>query len=160
MRPHPARANRRKPITEHEEEPFAAFERVVWTLIAAFSTVVVWLSDGLVFIAGLWLLGIVAFGQLALPWIFRRAHDFVSRNDNLYVGVILGWGLVPGPLVGVLFGVLLPFIYDCGLGSFAGGLIGMIVGPCFAVFQGLTIVCIVDAAVWITTGTSASRKSI
>ena len=121
---------------------------------------VVWLNDGLVFTTGLWLLGNVAFGQLALPLVFRRADDFVNRNENLYLGVIFGWGLVPGPVVGVLFGVLLPFIYDCGLSSFAGGLVGLIVGPCFAVLQGLTIVFIIDVAMWIATGTSLSRKAI
>ena len=135
-------------------------EHVVWAVIAALSTIVVWLNDGLVITTGLWLLGIVAFGQLAPPLVFRRADDFVNRNENLYLGVIFGWGLVPGPVVGVIFGVLLPFIHDCGLSSFAGGVVGLIVGPCFAVLQGLTIVSIIDVAVWIATGTSLSRKAI
>jgi hypothetical protein len=160
VRPHPARADRRKPIAKSEERPFATFERVVWAVIAALSTMVVWLNDGLVFTTGLWLLGIVAFGQIALPLVFRRAHNFVNHYENLYLGVIFGWGLVPGPLIGVFFGVLLPFIYDCGLSSFAGGLVGILIGPCFAVIQGLTIVSIIDVAVWITTGTSLSRRAI
>ena len=107
---------------------------------------------------GMWLLGIVALGQFALPWVFRRTHDFVNRNRNLYLVVILGWGLVPGPVVGVLLGVLLPFVYDCGLSSFTGGVVGVIVGPCFAVLQGVIIVSVIDGAVWVVTGSTLSRK--
>jgi hypothetical protein len=158
VRPHLARPASRRPTSEYDDKPFDTFERVVWAVIAALSTMIVCLNDGLIFTTGLWLLGIVVFGQLALPLLFRRAHGFVNCNENLYLGVVVGWGLVPGPIVGVIFGVLLPFIYDCGLTSFSGGLVGLIVGPFFAVIEGLVLVAAVDLTVLIATGRSLSKR--
>ena len=155
-----ARPARRRTTPGYDEKPFCTFERVEWAVIAALSTMIVCLNDGLIFTTGLWLLGIVAFGQLALPLVFRRVHDFVNRNENLYLGVVVGWGLVPGPVVGVIFGVLLPFIFKCGLSSFTGGVVGLVAGPCFAIIQGVIIVSMVDLIVWILTGTSLSKQAI
>jgi len=160
VRPHLARLSPPRPTPEYDDRPFSTFERVMWALIAAVSTMIVCSNDGLIFTTALWLLGTVTFGQLALPLMFRRAHDLVNCNENLYLGVVVGWGLVPGPFIGVIFGVLLPLIYDCGLSSFAGGLVGLIVGPCFAIVQGLVIVSIVDLTMWIVTGTSLSKQAI
>lgn len=160
VRPHLARPSPPGLTPECDDRPFSTIERVMWALIAAVSTMIVCSNDGLTVTTALWLLGIVTFGQVALPLTFRRAHDLVNRNENLYLGVVVGWGLVPGPVVGVIFGVLLPSIYDCGLTSFAGGLVGLIVGPCFAIVQGLVIVSIVDLTIWIVTGTSLSKQAI
>lgn len=139
--------------------PFGVFERVVWAGIAVGSTLVVLLHDGPMTTTIAWLLGILFFGQFALPAAFRFAHKFVSRNDNLYLGVICGWGLVPGPFVGVLAGVLIPFVYNLELSSFAGGLIGIIFGPCVAIIEGLLIVATVDAVVWLATRVSLRAKT-
>lgn len=144
----------------HKEQPFDTGDRVTWVLMTAVSTLIVCVNDGLILTTALWFLGIVAFGQFILPLVFRRTHDLELLDENFYLGVIMGWGLAPGPLVGVLFGVLLPWVYDCGLSSFEGGLIGLVAGPCFTIIEGLIIASIVDVITWVVSGTRLSKLSM
>lgn len=149
---------RRQPRTpEHDKAPFDTFDRVAWALAASVSTVFVGANDGLI-AASLWFAVIVAFSQLALPWIFRRARSITLAQERFYLGACFGWGLVPGPYVGVLFGVLWPWVYEWEISSFTGGLLGLIVGPCVAVVQGLVTVAILDVIVWFVTGTRLSKS--
>lgn len=140
-------------ISEHDfhQEAFSAFDRRSWTALAVVSLIVVFANDGILNSA-IWWLVIRFFATRIVPRIYQWGHARLDQSDGLYLGVILGWALVPGPLVGVLFGTILPAIYDCGLSSLAGGLIGLVLGPCFAVVQGLCIVGVIDGIFWLVTG--------
>ena len=136
---------------DSDDEPFSTFERRWWTVLAVVSTVTVFANDGVVH-ALLWLLAMMVLATLIVPRMYRRAHASLERSDDLYLGVVFGWALVPGPLVGILFGTILPAVYDCGLSSLIGGFMGLLLGPCFAVIEGLSIVFVVDAVFWLVTG--------
>ena len=158
-RARPVRPRRRIPTHEHQDEPFTAFERAIWAALAIVSTLLVALNDGLVFTTALWLLGTVFLGQVALPWLFRRSRDLVAHVESFYRGVALCWALVPGPILGVIFGVLMS-IGDSDLPSLTGGMIGLILGPTFAAAEGIVITSIIDLVTWIVTGKSLSKHAI
>ncbi|HUG71579.1 MAG TPA: hypothetical protein VMM76_27800 [Pirellulaceae bacterium] len=129
----------------------------MWSIIAVASTLFVWVNDGFVFSAVLWLLVIVGYSQFVLPTVFRFVHRLLEQDDLLYFGVLCGWGLVAGPYVGVTFGILLPFINELGLSSFAGGVIGLVVGPLFAATEGLLLVGLIDLITWVVTGKGLAK---
>jgi hypothetical protein len=152
-----ARLARRVPSACSENEPFDRTDRKTWWLIAALTTLVVVLHDGLTVTTILWLPGISVFGQLVLPRLFRCTGEFLRHRENFYLGCVLGWGLVPGPAVGVVLGVLLPWVYESACTSFAGGLIGLLVGPCFAMIEGLVVATVFDLIFRAVTGKSLSK---
>ena len=147
-------------IEEHDhcDEPFSSFERRSWIALAVVSAIIVLGNDGLLH-AAIWLLAMIIIATLIVPRLYRWGHTRVDRSDDLYFGFVFGWALVPGPPVGILFGTILPAIYDCGLSSLIGGFMGLVLGPCFAVIEGLTIVSLVDGVFWLVTGRRIGGKA-
>jgi hypothetical protein len=124
--------------------------------VPALSAVIVWFGDRSLIAALLWLLGALAFGQLSLPVIFRIAsrHTLFLEDDHFYLAAAIGWALVPGPIVGMLLGVLLPSIHDLGISACAGGLVGLVVGPVFTALEGIVVVAFFSLVCWLFTGKS------
>ncbi len=136
-----------------DSKPFDGFLRGAWLIIPALFSLIVYEHDRSLLITGLWLSGMLAFGQLLLPLAFDVGHQLLKRCDNLYLGAALGWSLVPGPLIGVVFGTLIPWSKDCGFTPATGGLLGLIAGPCFAAVEGIAIVALFHLAIGIATKT-------
>ena len=65
-----------------------------------------------------------------------------------------GWALIPGPLVGSIIGTLSPLIFGLPISSFAGGLLGLLVGPVVAALQGQILVSILALAMRMAAGMS------
>jgi hypothetical protein len=133
------------------DAPFFLFEQRSWTALAVLSAGVILAKDGPQNCV-VWLLVMCLIIAVVMPRLYRWGHAYLNRSKNMYLGVIIGWALVPGPLVGILFGTICPAVLDCGISSLFGGVIGLAVGPCFAVIEGLTIVCLVDGIYWLLTG--------
>lgn len=144
-------ANRFLREDDHPHEPFSTFERRSWTILAVVSATIVLANDGLLN-GAIWLLAMFVVARFIVPRLFRWAHARTDACDNLCLDGVVGWALVPGPPVGILFGTTLPLINDCGVSSLTGGFMGLLVGPCLAAIQGLTIVSFVGAVFWLVTG--------
>lgn len=129
---------------------FDTGDRITWATISVASAAVIWLHDASACAALLWLWGILAFSQLALPAMYRLAYSALDENC-LLSAVVFGWAFVGMP-VGVSLGVLIPWVQDWGLSSVAGGLIGLVIGPVLAAVEGVVIAAAVDLLVWLITG--------
>jgi hypothetical protein len=140
-----------------EPPPFGRYERMLWGAVAVASMHVVWLNDRSPLAAILWLLGVLAFGQLLLPPVFRWVHDIVNQRKWFWLAVICGWGLVAGLPVGIMAGVLVPYLVPCGIPSWMGGIVGLIAGPVFAAVEGVTLASILCGGFWLATGKNFAR---
>jgi hypothetical protein len=105
-----------------------------------------------------WMVVILLLGYHGMPAIFWMAGRLHEKHPSMFLGVALGWALIPGPPVGMLFGTLSPVIFGLPISSQAGGLLGLVVGPIVAALEGLTIflvfavhcrvVCFVFGVTW------------
>lgn len=136
---------------------FGTGDRIAWAMISLVSAMVVWLHDASALTALLWLWGILAFSQLALPAMYRSASSALGEN-NLLCAVVCGWAFVGMP-VGVILGVLIPWAQGWELSSVAGGLIGLVIGPMLAAVEGVVIALSVDLLAWLITGRRLLRDS-
>jgi hypothetical protein len=130
----------------------------MWLVVGAISTLIVAWNDGLVLTTGLWLVGMIAYGQVVFPWLQHQARHGFLRIERLYVGVMLGWAIVAGPVAGAIIGPLAPFMTDTGCSSFVGGILGLLACPPFAAVEGVVIVGLVDVVVWLWTGKSLQSR--
>lgn len=151
-------ACRRTPIEEREPVPFGRAERIQWAVLAIVSSIIVWLNDQVLIASFVWLCGVILFGQFVLPPIFRGVDDYINEHDRFWLGVVCGWALVGLP-VGVFFGVLVPYVHDCGVSSLVGGIGGLFAGPILAALEGLMIASVVNGIVWLATGKSLAESA-
>lgn len=82
----------------------------------------------------------------------RAAGRLSDRRRSFLLEVALGWALIPGPLAGSLFGTLSPIIFDLPVSSFAGGLLGLLIGPVVAAIEGIILVSAFSLVLRIVTG--------
>jgi len=143
-----------------QQEEFDRFERVTWLVLPSVSSLVVLAAEQSVVLAVLWLTLTMTFGQVALPVLFRRARSVSQQSNCFFRDVIFGWALVPGPTVGILAGVILPFVYDWPVGSFFGGLVGLALRPVFAAIEGVTLVGFISIVIWLVTGKSLASHAV
>ena len=95
-----------------------------------------------------------------MPTIFRAAGRLSDRRQTFLLDVALGWALIPGPLVGSLFGVLSPIIFDLPVSSLTGGLLGLLVGPVVAAIEGILLASAFAFVLRIVTGKSLFDEPI
>jgi hypothetical protein len=111
-----------------------------WITTGALCAVIITIVDESMVSAVAWLIASVARSYHGMPAIFRLARRLSESRRSFLLYVALGWALIPGPLVGSLFGTLCPVILDLPISSFAGGLLGLIVGPVLAALEGVILV--------------------
>jgi hypothetical protein len=89
-----------------------------------------------------------------MPVVFRAAGRLSERMRTLLFDVALGWALIPGPLVGSIFGTLSPVIFGLPISSFTGGLLGLVIGPVAAAVEGVLLVSLFALVYRIVSGRS------
>jgi hypothetical protein len=136
----------------------SAWPDKMWLVLGTISTIIVAWNDGLVLTTGLWLVGMLVYGQVVFPFLEHQARYGVLRIERLYVGVILGWAIVAGPVAGAIVGPLVPFMTGVDCTSFVGGIFALLVCPLFAALEGVVIVGIVDVIVWLWSGKSLQSR--
>ncbi len=139
------------------EEPLVGGD-FMWLVLGAISVMLVAWNDGLVPTTGWWLMGVFVFGQFVFPWLENRARYGFLRTENLYLGAMMGWAIVAGPMTAAVMGPLLPYTLGLDFPSYVGGLLAILFIPPFAAIQGVVIVGIVDLVVWLWSGKSLHSR--
>jgi hypothetical protein len=130
----------------------------MWLVLGAVSTLMVAWNDGLVLTTGLWLAVMLLYGQVISPWLHYQASYGFLRDVKFYLGVMLGWSIVAGPMAAAALGPLIPYMTGVDFPSYVGGIIGLIIFPPFAAVEGVVIVGMVDLAVWLWSGKSLHSR--
>lgn len=99
-----------------------------------------------------WLAVCWAVGRVGLPALVRRAEQVSQRRRSFWLDVVLGWALIPGPLVGSAFGAVCPLLWQMHFTALQGAFMGLLVGPLLAPLEGLLFAALVVGAIWLATG--------
>ena len=86
------------------------------------------------------------------PALMRCARAISGGRECFLRDVIFGWALVPGPLVGIAFGVLTPAVFQWPILCFWGGVLGLFVGPVVAAIEGVLVAGFVRIGCRLVTG--------
>jgi hypothetical protein len=89
-----------------------------------------------------WLGIALVFCHYALPWLAGTAKIFSTGGDYRTVNRIIGWGLLLGPIVGSLCGVVVPSIWELPITPFQGGVIGLATGWFLLAWACATLCCL------------------
>jgi len=128
------------------------FAAVAWSINGLLCGAIIAFADQSLFSAALWMAVSLWFGLIVLPELFRCAGKISQRRRSLWLAVVFGWALVPGPLVGSAFGALCPLLWEAPITALEGAIIGLFVGPILTPLEGLSIVAVVVVGVWLFTG--------
>ena len=102
------------------------------------------------------------FGQLILPEVYRLLGKlkFLRKDDSIcsfYLACMLGWALVPGLQIGLIYGASIPLQNEIDMSSLHGALIGMVTLPICAAVLGLLAGVVANSICWMFTGRSLSE---
>jgi hypothetical protein len=124
---------------------------IFWSCCAAASALGIALIDGSLIEAVLWLGMSKALAWLCLPPIVRLAERGSGDPKRFWLDVALGWALVPGPVVGCLFGLVSAPLWGWP-SAFLGCLVWFLLGPLVAAVEGLVIGGLLVGVVFACTG--------
>lgn len=138
-------------MSEHADD---SFDANTWAVFGVVCGLIIGQTDDSLASALLWSTGSIVFGERILPALVRRAERVLERQGRggFFLGVCFGWGLVPGPLVGSLFGALAPTLWELPVTSLQGACLGLVLGPIAAMAQGLITAVLVLGIVKLATG--------
>ena len=147
-----------EPLDSTDDEPpgdqssdWDATDRRDWIVNGLICSVIIAVADGSLVSAAIWVGATLTRAYYGMPAIVRKARKLFDSHKKFYLGVLLGWALYPGPLVGSFGGAILPFIWNLPISSFQGALLGLIVGPITAAVVGIVFATIVLGVAWLIT---------
>ncbi len=147
-----------KPVAADDTE-WNDGDRLAWIIVGVICAVIIAIVDGSPISAAIWLVMSLFRAYHGMPKARQMARRLSEKKRSFLLDVILGWALIPGPIVGSLFGTLSPILFDLPISSFSGGLLGLLAGPIFAALEGV-IIASAFAFVWrIVTGVSLFDES-
>jgi hypothetical protein len=137
-----------------------AVDRWSWIAVGVLCALIIWIVDDSPISALAWLAMSLLRTYHQMPAIFMTVGRLSGRRQSFLLDVALGWALIPGPLVGSLFGTLSPIIFGLPVSSFAGGLLGLLIGPVVAAVEGILLVVAFNLVLRIVTGKSLFDESL
>lgn len=133
-------------------------DTATWITCSVVCAAMISIGDESVLSGALWLGISLPFGKVVLPRLFRWGANLSERHPNFWRDAALGWALVPGPLVGCFFGCLGPLCWNWPMTSLQGSMLGLAIGPLFAIGEGLGLATLVISAAWLVTGKRLDRE--
>lgn len=145
-----------------QDEQFDCYTRVIWVLVATITSTIVALNDQLISSTTLCLAATLIFGQLILPEVYRLLGKlkFLRKDDSIYsfyLACMLGWALVPGLQIGLIWGASIPLQNEIDISSLHGALVGLVLFPIYSAVLGLLIAVVGNSICWMLTGKSLSE---